>query len=66
MQFLEKENIRLELEMKDVVNELNQQKGLNVSMRDELTGLEMSLKHSKVFSFLEERLIFYALAFLFL
>lgn len=46
-EFLEKENTRLELEMKDFLNELNHQKDLNVLMRDEVASLEMSLKHSK-------------------
>lgn len=44
--------------MKDFLNELNHQKDLNVLMRDEVASLEMSLKHSKVFSFLETTLIF--------
>ncbi|KAJ9684671.1 hypothetical protein PVL29_016908 [Vitis rotundifolia] len=47
-EFLEKENTRLELEMKDFLNELNHQKDLNVLMRDEVASLEMSLKHSKL------------------
>ncbi|RVW39035.1 Kinesin-like protein KIN-UC [Vitis vinifera] len=47
-EFLEKENTRLELEMKDFLNELNHQKDLNVLMRDEVASLEMSLKHSKI------------------
>lgn len=34
--------------MKDVLNELNEQKDLNVLMRDEVASLEMSLKNSKV------------------
>lgn len=49
MQFLEKENSRLELEMKDILNELDSQKSQNELMRGKIEQLEMSLKHSQVF-----------------
>uniref|UniRef100_A0A5B7C3W1 Protein ARMADILLO REPEAT KINESIN1 n=1 Tax=Davidia involucrata TaxID=16924 RepID=A0A5B7C3W1_DAVIN len=45
--FLEKENTRLEMEMKGILNELNHQKGHNDFMRDEVARLEMSIKHNK-------------------
>lgn len=48
MQILEKENSRLELELKDVLKDLNWQKEKNDLMRDEVARLEMSLKSSKV------------------
>ncbi|KAA8539266.1 hypothetical protein F0562_025958 [Nyssa sinensis] len=46
-EFLEKENARLEMEMKDILNELNHQKGQNDFMCDEVARLEMSMKHNK-------------------
>ena len=52
LQFLEKENTRLELEVKDILNELNRQQDQNELMRDKVAELEVSLKHSKVLSLL--------------
>lgn len=49
LQFLEKDNTRLESEMKDLLMELNKQKEENNLMHDEITQLEMNLKNSKVF-----------------
>ncbi|XVF23536.1 hypothetical protein REPUB_Repub13aG0047000 [Reevesia pubescens] len=46
-EFLEKENTRLELDMKDILAELNCQKGHNSVMQDKIADLEMSLKQSK-------------------
>uniref|UniRef100_A0A2C9VY08 Kinesin-like protein n=1 Tax=Manihot esculenta TaxID=3983 RepID=A0A2C9VY08_MANES len=46
-EFLEKENSRLELEMKDILNELDSQKSQNELMRGKIEQLEMSLKHSQ-------------------
>lgn len=49
LQFLEKDNTRLESEMKDLLMELNKQKEENNLMHDKITQLEMNLKNSKVF-----------------
>ncbi|KAL5735028.1 hypothetical protein ACOSP7_032889 [Xanthoceras sorbifolium] len=46
-EFLEKENTRLELQMKDVSSVLNHQKDQNDLMRDKVGQLERDLKHSK-------------------
>ncbi|XP_075671190.1 kinesin-like protein KIN-UC isoform X1 [Castanea sativa] len=46
-EFLEKENIHLETEMKGILNELNHQKDLNNLTQDKVAKLEMSLKHSE-------------------
>ncbi|XP_059666045.1 kinesin-like protein KIN-UC [Cornus florida] len=46
-EFWEKENTRLETEMKDILNELDRQKDHNDLMNDEVAHLKMSLKHSK-------------------
>ncbi|XWS75191.1 hypothetical protein CRYUN_Cryun01aG0064100 [Craigia yunnanensis] len=46
-EFLEKENIRLELDMKDILAELNCQKDHNSLMQDKIADLEMCLKQSK-------------------
>ncbi|PON32787.1 Kinesin-like protein [Parasponia andersonii] len=46
-EFLEKENTRLELEVKDILTELNCQQDQNELMRDKVAELEVSLKHSK-------------------
>ncbi|XWS56402.1 hypothetical protein CRYUN_Cryun09bG0082600 [Craigia yunnanensis] len=46
-EFLEKENIRLELDMKGILAELNCQKDHNSLMQDKISDLEMSLKQSK-------------------
>lgn len=51
-QFLEKENTCLELEMKDLLNELNYQKDHNDLMSEKVAQLEVNLTYSKVFSFL--------------
>ena len=48
LKFLENENTRLELEVKDTLNELNRQHDQNQLMRDKVAELETSLKHSKV------------------
>ncbi|XVE75408.1 hypothetical protein DITRI_Ditri12bG0091700 [Diplodiscus trichospermus] len=47
-EFLEKENTRLELEMKDILAELNCQKDQNSLMQDRIADLEISLKQSKL------------------
>ncbi|XVE68813.1 hypothetical protein DITRI_Ditri09bG0100200 [Diplodiscus trichospermus] len=44
---LEKENARLELDMKDLLAELNRQKDHNSLMQDKIADIEMSLKQSK-------------------
>ncbi|XP_057991778.1 kinesin-like protein KIN-UC isoform X2 [Hevea brasiliensis] len=46
-EFLEKENSQLELEMKDILNELDHQKGQNDLMHGKIEQLDMSLKHSQ-------------------
>ncbi|KAM6584399.1 hypothetical protein CsatB_011401 [Cannabis sativa] len=46
-EFLEKENTRLELEVKDTLNELNRQQDQNEFMHDKVAELETRLKHSK-------------------
>ncbi|KAJ4834636.1 hypothetical protein Tsubulata_020203 [Turnera subulata] len=46
-EFLEKENIRLQLEVKDILNELEKQKGHNTLLSDKVVQLEMSLQHSQ-------------------
>ncbi|KAJ0047225.1 hypothetical protein Pint_05992 [Pistacia integerrima] len=46
-ELLEKENALLDLEMKDFLSELNRQKDHNNLMRDKVSQLETSLKHSK-------------------
>ncbi|KAL5569393.1 hypothetical protein UlMin_025968 [Ulmus minor] len=46
-EFLEEENTRLELEIKDMLGELNHQKDQNDVMRDKVAQLEVSLKQSK-------------------
>ena len=53
-QFLETENTRLELEVKDILNDLNHQQDQNELMCNKIEQLELSLSHSKVlpFSFL--------------
>lgn len=48
MQFLEKENTRLESELKNVLKDLNEHKDHNDVMRDKVAHLEMNLKHNKV------------------
>lgn len=52
MQFLEKENTRLGLEMKDLLYELNSQKEHHDMMHDKVAQLESSLEQGKVFPFL--------------
>lgn len=52
LQFLEQENTRIELEMKEILNELNCQKDQNDVMSEKVAQLEVNLKYSKVFSFL--------------
>lgn len=49
LQLIEKDNARLEAEMKDILMELNLQKDHSNSMHAEIARLEMSLSHSKVF-----------------
>ncbi|XVE68810.1 hypothetical protein DITRI_Ditri09bG0100200 [Diplodiscus trichospermus] len=46
---LEKENARLELDMKDLLAELNRQKDHNSLMQDKIADIEMSLKQSKMY-----------------
>ncbi|XP_038885517.1 kinesin-like protein KIN-UC [Benincasa hispida] len=46
-EFLEKENMRMEKEMTDLLTELNRQRDHNDLMRDKVSHLEMSLEHSK-------------------
>lgn len=46
-EFLEKENMRMEKEMTDLLMELNRQRDCNDLMRDKVSHLEMSLEHSK-------------------
>ncbi|GMI80591.1 Arabidopsis thaliana KINESIN Ungrouped clade, gene A, ARMADILLO REPEAT-CONTAINING KINESIN 1 [Hibiscus trionum] len=46
-EFLEKENTRLELDLKDILAELNCQKDQNTLLQDKIADLEMSLKQSK-------------------
>ncbi|XP_041022574.1 kinesin-like protein KIN-UC isoform X2 [Juglans microcarpa x Juglans regia] len=46
-EFLEKENIHLESEMKRNINELNYQKDLNNLMQEKVAHLEMNLRNSK-------------------
>ncbi|OMO65565.1 Armadillo [Corchorus capsularis] len=46
-EFLEKENTRLEMDMKDILAELNCQKDQNSLMRDKTAELEIRLKQSK-------------------
>lgn len=48
LQFLEKENARLELSMKQLLKELQLQKDQCDLMRDKATQLEMNLKNTKV------------------
>lgn len=48
MQFLEKENTRLELMLNDVLKDLKSQKDHNDFMHSEVGRLEMNLKNSKV------------------
>lgn len=52
LQFLEQENTRIELDMKDMLNELNHQKDQNDFLSEKVAQLEVNLKYSKVFSFL--------------
>lgn len=51
LQLLEQENTRIELEMKDLLNELNRQKDQNDLMSEKIVQLEVNSKYSKVFSF---------------
>ncbi|EXB96208.1 Armadillo repeat-containing kinesin-like protein 1 [Morus notabilis] len=46
-EFLEKENTRLELEVKDILNELKQQQDQNDLMHDKIVQLELNLKERK-------------------
>ncbi|GMG99433.1 hypothetical protein Nepgr_001273 [Nepenthes gracilis] len=46
-EILEKENARLEMEMKDTLAELNHEKDFNKWLRDEVARLEMCLEHCK-------------------
>nr|GMC70817.1 kinesin-like protein KIN-UC isoform X1 [Ipomoea batatas] len=46
-EFLEKENTRLESELKNVLKDLNEHKDHNDVMRDKVAHLEMNLKHNK-------------------
>ncbi|XP_050210696.1 kinesin-like protein KIN-UC isoform X2 [Mercurialis annua] len=46
-EFLEKENTRLELELKDILDELENQKGHNDMMHDKIERLELRLKESQ-------------------
>ena len=48
LQFLEKENTRLEIEIKGTLKELGRLKALNDLTHDEVARLELSLNHSKV------------------
>lgn len=48
LQFLEKENARLELRMKELLKDLEMQKDQCDLMRDKATQLEMNLKNTKV------------------
>lgn len=48
MQFLEKENTRLESELQNVLKDLNEHKDHNDVMRHKVAHLEMNLKHNKV------------------
>ena len=50
LQILEKDNARLEVEMKAVSNELDHQKDCNRFLREEMTRLEMSIEQYKVLS----------------
>lgn len=51
LQFLEKENARLELEVEKILGELNHQKDQNNLKREKIVQLEISLKPSKVLPF---------------
>lgn len=51
LQFLEKENARLELEVEKILGELNHQKDQNNLKREKIVQLEISLKNSKVLPF---------------
>ncbi|KAL2922589.1 Kinesin-like protein KIN-UC [Bienertia sinuspersici] len=46
-EFLEKDNARIELEMKTMLDELNHQKEYNKLLHDEVARLEMSIEHYK-------------------
>ncbi|CAK9159670.1 unnamed protein product [Ilex paraguariensis] len=46
-EFLEKENTRLEMDMKDMLKRLNSQKDYNDLICNKVASLEMSLNHSK-------------------
>lgn len=48
VQFLEKENNRLQSEIEDLKKELNSQKDLNNLMHNEIASLESNVKKSKV------------------
>lgn len=48
LQFLEKENARLELRMKELLKDLEMQKDQCDLMRDKASQLEMNLKKTKV------------------
>lgn len=48
VQFLEKENNRLQSEVEDLKKELNSQKDLNSSIHNEIAHLESNVKKSKV------------------
>lgn len=51
LQFLEKENAHLELEVEKILGELNHQKDQNNLKREKIVQLEISLKNSKVLPF---------------
>lgn len=51
MQILEKDNARLEMEMKAILEELNNQKEYNKLLHDEVARLEMDIEHYKVSPF---------------
>ncbi|KAF3434013.1 hypothetical protein FNV43_RR25116 [Rhamnella rubrinervis] len=46
-EFLEEENTRIELEMKDLLNELNRQKDQNDLMSEKVAQLEVNLKYNE-------------------
>ncbi|XP_039023522.1 kinesin-like protein KIN-UC [Hibiscus syriacus] len=46
-EFLEKENIRLELDLKEILAELNCQKDQNSLLQDKIANLKMSIKQNK-------------------
>lgn len=50
-QFLLTENTRLDLEVKDILNDLNHQQDENELMCNKIEQLELSLNHSKVLPF---------------